>query len=288
MTDTTWETPVTDALAQSGPPWLTGKVALVAGGGLSGPEGGVGFALSWLYARSGAAAAVLDRDEAAADRTVTALRAAGAVAEAFTVDLTDDDDVAAAVGRVHDRFGRIDVVADSVGGGGTKGIFASTVDEWNLAMDLNFTQAWYLLRHAQQHMTAGGTIVLVSSAAVSGRGPGLPYSIAKTALERLAVGAAGTLAPRRIRVNCVRVGMIWGAFAAKGMTEQQREIRRQNVAMQTEGNNWDIAAAGFFLTTEQSRWITGQVLTVDGGGFATVDAGQAGAAAAEDPLRIVK
>jgi len=273
----TWEFPVTDPLATAGPPWLAGRVAVVAGGGLSGPEGGIGFALSWLYHRNGAAVAVLDRDEAAAQRTVDGIRADGGVAEVFVVDMTDDADVAETVDAVMRRFGRIDVVADSIGGAGIEGIFETSVEAWDFAMDLNLKSAWYLLRHAQQHMTAGGAVVLISSGAAEGRGPGLPYSIAKAALEKLTTGAAATLAPRRIRVNCVRVGMIWGAFAAHGMDEAQREIRRQNVAMGVEGNNWDIASAGLFLSTDAARWVSGQILYVDGGGFAMRNVGQAGA-----------
>jgi NAD(P)-dependent dehydrogenase (short-subunit alcohol dehydrogenase family) len=70
--------------------------------------------------------------------------------------------------------------------------------------------------------------------------------------------------------------MIWGAFAAKGMSEEQRELRRSNVALQTEGNSWDIASAAFFLCTDQARWISGQVLSVDGGGFVIRNTGAAG------------
>nr|WP_274636179.1 SDR family oxidoreductase [Microbacterium bovistercoris] len=273
----TWEFPVTDALATAGPPWLPGRVAVVAGGGLSGPEGGVGFAMAWLYHRNGAAVAVLDRDEAAAQRTVDGIRAAGGEAEAFIVDMVDDADVARTVDAVIARFGRIDVVADSIGGGGVEGIFETSVEAWDFAMDLNLKSAWYLLRHAQKHMTEGGSAVLISSGAAEGRGPGLPYSIAKAALEKLTTGAAATLAPRRIRVNCVRVGMIWGAFAAHGMNQEQREIRRQNVAMGVEGNNWDIASAALFFSTDAARWVSGQILYVDGGGFAMRNVGQAGA-----------
>ncbi|WP_396642254.1 SDR family NAD(P)-dependent oxidoreductase [Microbacterium sp.] len=275
-TEENWETPVSDPLASAQAPWLEGKVALVAGGGLSGPLGGVGFALAWLYARNGAAIAVVDRDEAAAARTVEAIRSAGGQAEAFLADLTDPDSTTAAIDAAHEHFGRLDVVADSVGGTGVQPIFEATEDQWDLAMDLNLKSVWYVLRAAQKHMTRGGAMVTISSGAAEGRGPGMPYSIAKSALEKLSVGAAGTLADRGIRVNCVRVGMIWGAFAARGMTEEQREFRRQNVAMQTEGNNWDIAAAAFFLTTDQSRWITGQVLSVDGGGNKPQNTGSAG------------
>ena len=280
MTDTaheTWDVPVSDPLATGGAPWLPGKVALIAGGGLSGPEGGVGFALAWLCARNGAAVAVLDRDPAAGARTVEAIRAEGGEAEFFPVDVTDDDSVAQAVAAAAERFGRIDVVGDSIGGGGVQPMFEATPEEFEAAMRLNFTAVWYVMRHAQKYMERGGSIVTVSSGAAEGRGPGLPYSFGKSALERLTVGAAGSLAPRGIRANCVRVGMIWGAFAARGMTQEQREIRVQNVALKTEGNNWDIASAAFFLLTDQARWITGQVLSVDGGGFPARNAGQAGA-----------
>jgi NAD(P)-dependent dehydrogenase (short-subunit alcohol dehydrogenase family) len=233
--------------------------------------------MAWLYHRNGAAVAVLDRDEAAAQRTVDGIREAGGEAEVFVVNMIDDEDVARTVAAVIERFGRIDVVADSIGGGGVEGIFETSVDAWDLAMEVNLKSAWYLLRHSQNHMTSGGAAVLISSGAAEGRGPGLPYSIAKTALEKLTTGAATTLAPRGIRVNCVRVGMIWGAFAAKGMTQEQREIRRQNVAMGVEGNNWDIASAALFLSTDQARWVSGQILSVDGGGMAMRNFGQAGA-----------
>ena len=285
MSEENWPVPVTDALASAGAPWLPGRVALVAGGGLSGPEGGVGFALAWLYATNGASIAVLDRDEAAGMRTVDAVRELGVEAEFFPVDVTSDESVATAVDAVVARFGRIDILADSIGGTGAEPMFDTTPERFQFAMDLNFTQVWTVMRHAQKHMDRGGAIVTISSSATEGRGPGMAYTLAKTALEKLTVGAAATLAPRGIRVNGVRVGMIWGAFAARGMTQEQREMRAQNVRLKTEGNNWDIASAAFFLTTEQSRWVSGQILTVDGGGFADVARGSAGSSTPKETDR---
>lgn len=282
MTVPEWKNAVADPLATAEEPWLPGKVALVAGGGLSGPEGGVGFSIAWLCARNGAAVAVLDRDPVAAGRAVDAIRGAGGEAEAFTADVADDASTRSAVEAVHERFGRIDVLADSIGGGSVTNILDAEPDELRAALDLNFMSAWYLIRHAHPHMRRGGAIVTVSSGAAEGRGPGTPYGIAKTALEKLTIGASGSLAPRGIRANCVRVGMIWGAFAARGMSEELREVRRRNVALQTEGNVWDIASAAFFLCTDQARWISGQVLPVDGGGFAVSDRGQAGGSEKED------
>lgn len=279
-----WPVPVTDALSREPEPWMSGKVALVVGGGLSGPEGGVGFAIAWLCARSGAAVAILDRDPIAGVRTVEAIRDAGGVAEYFAVDVTDDDSVAAAVTAAAERFGRFDVVADSIGGGGVQPMFDASLEQFEAAMRLNFTAVWYVMRHAQRHMGRGASMVTISSAAAEGRGPGLPYSFGKAALEKLTSGAAGSLAARGIRVNCVRVGMIWGAFAARGMTEEQRVLRADNVMLQAEGNNWDIARAAFFLLTDQARWITGQTITVDGGGFRmTGNSGAAGSSPTRSP-----
>jgi NAD(P)-dependent dehydrogenase (short-subunit alcohol dehydrogenase family) len=275
----TWPLPVQDPIASGGEEWLKGKVAVVAGGGLSGPLGNVGFGIAWLYARGGATVAVLDRDRAAGQRTVDAIRDLGRDAETFDVDVTDDASVAHAIDQVVDRFGSIDVVATTIGGGGISPILDAPLDEWYSAIDVNCTSALLLMRNAYKHMNRGGSIVTVSSGAAEGRGPGLPYSVAKTALEKLSVGAASSLAPHGIRVNCVRVGMIWGAFAARGMDEEMRELRRKNVALQTEGTPWDIASAAYFLSTDQARWISGQVLAVDGGGFAaTRNSGAAGSA----------
>lgn len=271
-----WSRATADDLATAGSPWLEGKVALVAGGGMSGPEGGVGFGMAWLFAREGAAVAVLDRDPEAAGRAVDAIIAAGGRAQAFEVDLTSGASVETAVGAAADALGPIDVVGNSLGGGGTQPVLEATEEEWDRAMDVNLKSAWLLMKHVAPRMADGGSIVCVSSGAVEGRGPGLPYTVAKTALEKLCIGAAGSLAPRGIRVNCIRVGMIWGAFAAKGLTQEKREFRAKNVALGVEGTAWDIAAAALFLSTRQARWVSGQVLAVDGGGTKPPYVGQAG------------
>lgn len=275
--DPSWRTAIADPLATASGPWLENRVAAIAGGGLSGPEGGVGFSIAWLCARNGARIAVLDRDREAGERAVELLRETGAEAEWFALDITDDSSCNAAMAAVIERFGRLDVLADSIGGGGAESIFTVSEETFDAAMMLNFKSAWLLLRNAERVMEDGGAIVTISSGATEGRSPGMPYTLAKTALEKLSIGASKSLAPRGIRVNCVRVGMIWGAFAARGLTQERRELRRKNVAMQVEGNVWDIASSAFFLLTEQARWVSGQVLAVDGGGMApSTNTGAAG------------
>lgn len=257
-----------DPLSDAGAPDMAGKAALVAGGGLSGPLGGVGFSIAWLCAMAGARVAVVDRDREAGERAVAAIRDAGGEAEWFSADVTDSASVEVCVDAVAERFGGLDLVADSIGGGGAVPALDVDDDEFDRVMQLNFLSAWRIIKFSRRHLRRGGSIVTISSGATEGRGPAMPYTIAKTALEKLTVTAASTLAPDGVRVNGVRVGMIWGAFAARGMTEEQRELRRQNVALQTEGTVWDIAQAAYFLLSDRARWVSGQVLAVDGGGFA--------------------
>jgi len=91
------------------------------------------------------------------------------------------------------------------------------------------------------------------------------YNLAKAALENLTVGAANTLGDQGVRVNCVQVGAIWGAFAAANMSPEMREVRKGWSALGTEGSPWDIAQATLFLASEHARWVSGQILSVDGG-----------------------
>jgi len=271
-----WSAATADALAAAAGPWLTGAVAVVAGGGLSGPESGIGFATAWLLARNGARVAILDHDAASAERAVAAILADGGEARAFLVDLLDEAAIERALDEVVGAYGPIDVLADSLGGGGSQSILDVEGEVWDRVVDLNLRSAWLVIKHAARRMRDGGAMVFVSSTVAAERGPGMPYTVAKAGLEQLVVGAATSLAPRRIRVNCVRVGMIWGAFAARGLTPERRRQRAESVLLRQEGTVWDIAQAATFLLTPPSRWVTGQVLPVDGGGAHPPASGVAG------------
>jgi NAD(P)-dependent dehydrogenase (short-subunit alcohol dehydrogenase family) len=256
-----------DPLALVTPLLMRGRRALVCGGGLSGvTDGSVGFSSSWLLAQHGARVAVFDRDEEAAARTVSRITAAGGEAFAVLGDATDDEDCRRAVDRARERFGGLDTLVNSVGGADRDGIFDATPERWDQIIRTNLTSAWLITRNAEPHLGAGSSIVHVSSAGAKSPGPGMPYSVAKAGLENLVLGAAATLGPRGIRVNAVQVGMIWSSFAARGMSQELRERRRAAVSLQQEGNVWDVAAAVLFLSSGQARWISGQVLAVNGGG----------------------
>ncbi|WP_235999165.1 SDR family NAD(P)-dependent oxidoreductase [Qaidamihabitans albus] len=256
----------TDPYSKSGPLWMEGRTAIVTGGGLSGSAGGVGYATSCVLARHGARVAVVDRDPEAAERTVSAIEAAGGESVVVKADLTRDGDCESAVAAAVGRFGCVDTLVNNAASGDRAGLFDTTPERWDELIDLNLKTAWMMTRHAAPAMTGGGAVVNVSSAAVNSPGPGSVYGIGKAGVEYLTHGAASTLGPLGVRVNCVRVGAIWTSMAARDLPEEAREARRRMVALGSEGTSWDIAYAALYLASDRARWVSGTVLDVNGGG----------------------
>ena len=255
-----------DPFADAGPDWMAGRTALVTGGGQDGGElPGVGYATAVVLAGHGARVAVVDRDLAAAQRTVERIEKAGGEAVAVVADVTADAACARAVDAVVERFGALDALDNNVALGDRAGLFEVTPDRWDELMSINLKSAWQVTRHAVAAMPSGAAIVNVSSVGASARGPGMVYNVAKAGLENLTVGAAATLGAQGIRVNTVQVGAIWGAFAARNMSEDMRERRRGMIGLGTEGTSWDIAHAALFLLSDRARWVSGHTLTVEGG-----------------------
>ncbi|MET7518084.1 SDR family oxidoreductase [Streptomyces sp. NPDC005480] len=247
--------------------WLAGRTALVTGAGLTGPEGGVGYAVARVFARHGAAVAVLDRDPQAADRTVEAVLKAGGEAFRIDADATSDDDCRRAVEDTVRAGGGLDILVNNVASGERSGIFDVESDDWDRLMEVNLKSAWLMTRHAERVMGEGAAIVNISSVGARNPGPGMVYSVAKAGLENLTKGTAASLGPRGIRVNCVQIGAIWSAMAARNIPAEAREARRGSIVLGTEGTPWDPAYAALFLASGKARWISGHILTVEGGGM---------------------
>lgn len=247
------------------PQWMRGRTALVTGGGgrEDGP-GTVGWAISRLLARHGAAVAVLDRDPGAADRTVSQIQACGGTAIPVIADITSDADCARAVAEAREALGGLDTLVNNVAAWSPAELFDVEPEQFDELLTANLKTAWHMTRHAAAVMPQGGAIVNITS--VAARRAGTIYGLAKAALESMTSGAAYLLGEHGIRINAVELGALWTAGVAENLREEARQPRRKLSALQTEGDCWDAAAAVLFLASGQARWISGQVLAVDGGG----------------------
>jgi NAD(P)-dependent dehydrogenase (short-subunit alcohol dehydrogenase family) len=248
---------------------LTGKVAIIAGGGAAGDGIGNGRAAAILLARAGTRVVVVDRDLALAERTVAMIAGEGGAAVAHRADLTQNDECRDMVAAALDRFGRIDFLDNNVGIGGRGTVVDGDPEVWRRVLQVNVEAMFLVSRHVIPAMirTAGrGAIVNISS--ISALRPyGLtPYAASKGAVISLTRAMATDHAKDGIRVNCVAPGPVYTPMVyARGMSPELREKRRSASLLKIEGTGWDVGHAVRFLLSDHARYITGQVLVVDGG-----------------------
>lgn len=258
---------------------LKDKVALVLGAGSSGPGWGNGKATAVTFAREGARVACADINAAAAAETAALIRAEGGEAVALTADVSKSADVAAAVAATLAAFGRIDVLDNNVGIATVGGVVEVTEEEWDRVFAINLKSCFLAMKHVIPVMErqGGGSIINISSIA-SIRWTGVPYATyytTKAAMNHLTRTTAVQYAPMRIRVNAVLPGLMktpmvevsagLAAAYAGGDVEAMWRKRDAQVPMGHMGDAWDVANAALFLASDESRYVTGIELIVDGG-----------------------
>ena len=248
---------------------LNGKVAIITGGGAVGDGIGNGRAAAILMARAGAHVLVVDRNLGFAERTVAIVTGEGGNAIAASYDVTVAAQCAEMVENAMQRWGRLDCVDNNVGIGGPKAtVVEETESGWATMMRVNLDSVFLVCKFAIPAMqkTGGGSIVNTSSVSTL-RPHGLTaYSTAKGAVHALTQSMAVDHGPDGIRVNCVVPGPMYTPVVfANGMTPEARDARRRASVLGLEGNGWDVGMAVRFLLSTQARFITGQILCVDGG-----------------------
>ena len=261
-------------------PRLEGKVCIVTGAGMHDNLIGTGMATAVSLAREGAKVLVADISEENAEKTAQQIRDEKiGHAEIYLGDATRTEDSEAMIAAALKYFGGLDVLVNNLGYGGpsginlkrSKGISEIDEQEWTDAFDMNLNSAMLASRYAIPVMakSGGGSIINVSScdAISSADHYGAPYSVSKGALHMLTRGTAAWHGREGIRANCIAPGHLHSAFT-EHLKPEHRERRKQVVPLGTEGTPWDVAMAAVFLASDESRWISGVILPVDGGLFA--------------------
>jgi meso-butanediol dehydrogenase / (S,S)-butanediol dehydrogenase / diacetyl reductase len=250
---------------------LAGKVTIISGGG-----SGIGAAIARRFAAEGAKVALTGRRREPIEAVAAEV---GGIA--MPGDASDPAHAAAAVEQALDVFGGLDVVVANagVGFGGTAGDV--TDDDWRATIDINLSGALYLVRAAMPHLEArgGGSVVLISS--VSGfvaSASSSAYVASKAALIGLAKSIAVDGGPRGVRANALCPGWVRTPMGDEAMDDlaQDRAISRDDgyrlatelVPLRRAAEPEEIAECALFLASDESSYVTGTTLLVDGGGTA--------------------
>jgi NAD(P)-dependent dehydrogenase (short-subunit alcohol dehydrogenase family) len=247
---------------------LEGKVAIVTGAGSRGAGIGNGRAAAILFAREGARVLLVDRDTAAAEESLRLIQEEGGEAEVFTGDVSRAADCRAMVERAVSRWGRLDILENNVGIEGPGSVVSVPEEEWDRVMQTNVESMMLTGKFAVPAMVAGGGGSIINISSIGALRPrGLtPYSTSKGAVIALTRAVAIDHAKDGIRVNCIAPGPMYTPMVySRRMSAEARERRRRASPLGIEGTGWDIGYAALFLASDEARYITGVVLTVDGG-----------------------
>ena len=258
---------------------LDGKVAIITGG-----NSGIGASTAHTFAREGAKVVLMARREEQGRAVEQEIRDAGGTATFIACDVADDQSVAVAVDQAANTYGGVQLLFNNAGGGAGSTFPDEPNEEWNRVITVNLTGTFYVSRAVWPHLieAGGGAVVNMSSlAAQRGFSPRMldefgatssSYYAAKAGVDALTRYMAGVGGKHNIRVNCVRPGQILTPGATGGTSNDPdgghhvfEKMFNFAQIVQGPGVPQDVANLVLFLASEESRFISGEIINVDGG-----------------------
>jgi len=246
------------------------KVAIVTGGAQ-----GIGRAACLLLAKEGAVAVVTDISEVNGKKLVEEIRSIGDKADFWHLDVTDEKEVKAVFAAVHTRLGRLDVLVNNAGiAGVNKPTHEITEEEWDKVIEINVKGVFFCTKHAIPHMQKGGGGSIINLSSIYGLvgAPDLPpYHASKGAVRLMSKTDALLYAKDNIRVNSIHPGFIWtpimeelGRRSPTGVKAFRKQLDELHPIGHV-GEPDDIAYGILYLASDESRFVTGSELVIDGG-----------------------
>jgi NAD(P)-dependent dehydrogenase (short-subunit alcohol dehydrogenase family) len=262
---------------------LRDKVAIVTGAGAIGPGWGNGRATAVRFAEAGAQVFAVDRDLERLAETVARVNQAGGRIETHRCDVTDGKSVADMVQACVEKWGRIDVLVNNVGGSAAGGPVEMSEEVWDAQVDFNLKSVFLTCKHVLPVMERQGSGAIVNIASSSGvRWTGsaqVAYAATKAGVIQLSRVVAVQYAAKGIRVNTVVPGQLHTPMVEARLAKQRAggdieallEQRQARIPLGIEGDGRDTANAALFLACDEARFVTGTEIVVDGGMIARCD-----------------
>lgn len=247
---------------------LNDQVAVITGAGA-----GIGRAIAETFAAAGASVMVSDRDVGAASAVADAIQARKGQAAAMACDVTNEEDLALLLQTTAKRFGKLTIVVSNAGGGGPKPFEMPMVD-FRRAYDLNVFSFFRLAQLAAPEMekAGGGSILAITSMAGDNKNQRMAsYGSSKAATNHLVRNIAFDLGPKNIRVNGLAPGATRTAALESVLNAEVEKKMLQHTPIHRLGEPQDMANAALFLCSPAASWVSGQILTVSGGGVQELD-----------------
>ena len=262
---------------------LQDRIALITGAGSIGPGWGNGRATAVRFAEEGAKVFGLDNNPEALTETIERVNALGGTMVTHACDVTDSAAVATAVKACLERFGRIDILVNNVGGSAAGGPVEMAEAVWDAQVDVNLKSVFLLLKHVlpvMENQQAGAIVNLASTSGLRWTGSAqVAYAATKAAIIQMTKVVAVQYAAKGIRVNTVVPGQLHTPMVEARLVKQRAgsdiesflRQRQARIPIGFMGDGRDTANAALFLASDEARFITGTEIVVDGGMTARCD-----------------